>query len=427
MNKFKTPESLADFWQVPFDGDTERVVRFTFTTAKARLPTNGAMAPYGTTQAPTFSFAQAKGSTDGPNRDNCITVSFIPSVTFVSGQSGTQITIKGLKGTPTSDSDAMTLYADKNCGTPFTDLAGSNGATTKAFMPVSGTNKAHGEPEAVRNNFRPMGKMVFNSGGTAVVKTTPATDTRFALEDVDWHTRARSGTISALTKGGYNKDRTESTLTQVPDFPAKLTTPTGDVRAGNGKGKFSKADGTLTVAITPGYYLQAGELLSFSFKLQNPADVQDSQALTVSASGTYCDSTNTFCSGATDPKLEITDFPIVGKGKILETKKPYFETSKIFQASSDPDSLTTIFVTLATNVDLKKPDSTSDARLTITGLCGFQTGSNVLLYQNQKAGGLPLNNDYPTEAIRSKNDLPGLPNNDDKHVSRAFFCFGKCV
>jgi hypothetical protein len=79
--------------------------------------------------------------------------------------------------------------------------------------------------------------------------------------------------------------------------------------------------------------------------------------------------------------------------------------------------LTTILVTLATNVDLKKPDSTADARITISGLCGFQTGSNVLLYQNQKAGGMPMNDKYPIEAVRSKNDLPGLLADDSKHVS----------
>ncbi len=167
--KTKTAASLSEFWQVPFDGDTERVVWYQFTTTKQKLPTNGAAAPYGTIQTPTFSFAQAKGKTDGPSRDNCITVSLIPSVTFVSGTSGTQITIGGLKGTGTSDSDNMQLFANDKCTSSYNTLVGSNGAATKAFPPVKG-NAAHGTPEDVQNNFRPMGRMVFTkTDGTPVI------------------------------------------------------------------------------------------------------------------------------------------------------------------------------------------------------------------------------------------------------------------
>ena len=83
--------------------------------------------------------------------------------------------------------------------------------------------------------------------------------------------------------------------------------------------------------------------------------------------------------------------------------------STIYQASSDPDDLTTIFVTLRANMDLRKPDATSTAKVTISGLdkCGFETGTNVQLYQNQKAGGLPEDDSYPLEAVQTMNDLPG--------------------
>jgi hypothetical protein len=426
FDKAKTVASLANSWQVPFDGDTERVVGYQFTSTRQALPTATGAKPYGTLQAPTFSFAQAKGRTDGPARDNCITVSLIPSVTFVSGSSATQITIKGLKGSGTSDSDTLQLYQDDKCTSAFTNLVGANGQPIKSFQPIVGTDATRA-PEAIQHNYRPVGRMAFASAdGTHQLPTIKNFD------DADWHTRARVGTTSALTTGGYTAGvdrgvatKHASTLKAATGVIAsKISSPVGDLAAGNGAGKFVKADGTLTVAITPGYFLQAGELLVFSFKLQNPQDAQPSQPLVVSASGSYCDAQNLFCSGAADQKLDIQDVPIVDKGRLLESKLPYFATSKILQASSDPDSLTTIFVTLKTNVDLKRPDSNADSKITISGLCGFQTGSNVLLYQNQKAGGMPVNDEYPTEAVRSKNDLPGLAADDLKHVSlwKLVFC-----
>jgi hypothetical protein len=429
FDKSKTTASLANSWQVPFDGDTERVVGYQFTSTRQALPTAKGAQPYGTLQAPTFSFAQAKGRTNGPARDNCITVSLIPSVTFVSGTSATQITIKGLKGTGTSDSDAMQIYQDDKCTSAFRNLVGSNGDAIKSFQPVVGT-AATRAPEAIQHNYRPVGRMAFasTSAGTHLAPTTLAASTIQNFDDSDWHTRARVGTTSALTTGGYTAPAAvgatghASTLRAATGVIAsKISSPVGDLATGNRAGKFVKADGTLTVAITPGYFLQAGELLVFSFMLQNPPAAQPSQTLTVSATGSYCDATNQFCSGAADQKLDIQDVPVVGKGHLLESKAPYFATSKIFQASSDPDSLTTIFVTLKPNVELKRPDSTADSRITISGLCGFQTGSNVLLYQNQKAGGMPLNSDYPIEAVRSKNDLPALASDDNRHVSTIIF------
>jgi hypothetical protein len=428
FDKAKTTASLANSWQVPFDGDTERVVGYQFTSTRQALPTAKGAQPYGTLQAPTFSFAQAKGRTDGPARDNCITVSLIPSVTFVSGTSATQITIKGLKGTGTSDSDMLQIYEDDKCTSVFKNLVGSNGDAIKSFQPVVGT-AATRAPETIQHNFRPVGRMAFASADGAHQLPTIKN-----FDDADWHTRARVGTTSALTTGGYSAGvdrgvatKHASTLKAATGIIAsKISSPVGDLATGNGAGKFIKADGTLTVAVTPGYFLQAGELLVFSFKLQNPKEAQPSQALTVSATGSYCDATNLFCSGAADQKLDIQDVAVVGKGHLLESKAPYFATSKIFQASSDPDSLTTIFVTLKPNVELKRPDSTADSRITISGLCGFQTGSNVLLYQNQKAGGMPLNSDYPIEAVRSKNDLPGLADDDLKHVSFYKHVFYPC-
>ncbi len=73
-------------------------------------------------------------------------------------------------------------------------------------------------------------------------------------------------------------------------------------------------------------------------------------------------------------------------------------------------------MTLKPNVDLKRPGSSALSRVIITNLCGFVEGNNVYLYQNQKSGGLPLDNVYPIEAVRSKNDLPGLVADDSKHV-----------
>ena len=67
FDKSKTVDSLALSWQVPFDCDSERVVRYQFTTTRQALPTAKGAKPYGTVQVPTFLYAQAKGFTDGPS------------------------------------------------------------------------------------------------------------------------------------------------------------------------------------------------------------------------------------------------------------------------------------------------------------------------------------------------------------------------
>jgi len=237
-------------------------------------------------------------------------------------------------------------------------------------------------------------------------------------DDVDWHTRARTGTTTAVTTGNPNNNaETASAMAALtPLASGKLISPTGTLSSANGYGQFNKAAGTLAVGIAPGYFLQAGELLVFSFKVKNPDTVTPEKALTVSATGTYCDSDNGFCDGVGDRSLDIQKVPIVSKGKLFQGALPKFVTSTIYQASSDPGDLTTIFVTLRTNVNLKKADATSSAKITISGLCGFEA-SQVTLYQNQKAGGMHEDGDWPIEAVQTVADLPGLSSEDSSIIS----------
>jgi len=416
----QTDQDLSKFWQVPFDGDTERVVGYRFTTTKQMLPVMDGGDVAGTLKIPTFSLAQAKGKTTGMGSDNCITVSLVPTVSMMSGSSQTQITIEGLMGSGTSDSDTLQLYYDDSCGSVYSGLPGADTTPIKSFAPVAGTTLQGSPSSAQLHNYRPFGRAALNTAGTTVMRQVGEGTTTYKssdgwYDDVDWHTRARGGTTSAVTKGDPNQDTTSASTLEAAGgvIAGKLSSPVGDLTSGNGKAKFEKGAGKLTVNISPGFFLHAGELLLFSFKLQNGNAVQDSQALTVSASGTYCDSDNGFCDGVADKSLAIDKVPITDKGKLLETADPKFTTATIFQSSSDPDDLTTLFVTLATNVALKKPDATSDAKITIKGLCGFETGVDVTLYQNQKSGGMHDDGSWPTEAVRSVNDLPGLGSDDN--------------
>eukprot|EP00283_Hemiselmis_rufescens_P000758 CAMPEP_0173470394 /NCGR_PEP_ID=MMETSP1357-20121228/77851_1 /TAXON_ID=77926 /ORGANISM="Hemiselmis rufescens, Strain PCC563" /LENGTH=4076 /DNA_ID=CAMNT_0014438669 /DNA_START=54 /DNA_END=12284 /DNA_ORIENTATION=+ len=419
-------QDLSKFWQVPFDGDTERIVGYQFTTTTQMLPVAKGAKPAGTLQKPTFSYAQAKGKTTGMGSDNCITVSLIPSVTIMSGSAQSQITLEGLVGSGTSDTDTLELYSNSKCTSTYRTLAGSDGQPTKNFAPVAGT-AAHGTPDTdVLHNYRPFGRAMLQTDGLTYKRMNNQlggagsgqagiSGSDGYYDDVDWHTRARTGTTSAITTGNPNQDTTTASALQAAGgmISSKLSSPVGDLTTGNGRAKFEKDAGKLTVNLSPGYFLQAGELLVMSFKLQNGNAVQESQDLTVSASGTYCDSDNGFCDGVADKSLSIDKVPVTGKGKMLEAANPKFTTATIFQSSSDPDDLTTLFVTLATNVALKKPDTTSDAKITIKGLCGFETGTDVTLYQNQKSGGMHEDGGWPVEAVRSVNDLPGLSSDDN--------------
>jgi hypothetical protein len=80
------------------------------------------------------------------------------------------------------------------------------------------------------------------------------------FDGADWHTRARVGTTSALTQGGYTPGEGDnghlSTLQAAPALvAAKLASPVGVLASGSGKAKFSREEGTLTVAVTPGVYV----------------------------------------------------------------------------------------------------------------------------------------------------------------------------
>eukprot|EP00281_Chroomonas_sp_CCMP1168_P017251 CAMPEP_0206219836 /NCGR_PEP_ID=MMETSP0047_2-20121206/4528_1 /ASSEMBLY_ACC=CAM_ASM_000192 /TAXON_ID=195065 /ORGANISM="Chroomonas mesostigmatica_cf, Strain CCMP1168" /LENGTH=3848 /DNA_ID=CAMNT_0053642399 /DNA_START=64 /DNA_END=11610 /DNA_ORIENTATION=+ len=448
----KSQASLATFWQVPFDGDTERVVGFQFTTTDGMLPVNKYDQPAGALFAPGFSYAVAEGRTTGPNLDNCITVSLIPTVTMVSGSSATRITIQGLNGAVTSDNDNLPLFSNSGCSSAYSALAGSDGLPIRNFRPVAGGGV--GRPDALKQNYRPFGQanVATSTGATFVppdssltartsitsgvaVPAATAALTRPTMaatgydgwgyyDDADWHTWAKQGTISALTVNDpFNGATTASAMTGVTSVGgAKLSSPNGAMSVASGTAQWRRsvgdaAEGQLTVNLSPGYFVQKGELLVFSFLLKNAAAPTPNKELTVSATGTWCPSDNGFCDGVADRSLDIVRAPMRSRARVLETRLPSFRDAVIYQSSSDPNSLTTLFVTLRTNVDLNRRAPVDDAKISISGLCGFQTGTNVVLYQNQKSGGQPFDGSWPREAVRSRNDLPGLTADDSSIIS----------
>ncbi|EKX33066.1 hypothetical protein GUITHDRAFT_120760 [Guillardia theta CCMP2712] len=164
-------------------------------------------------------------------------------------------------------------------------------------------------------------------------------------------------------------------------MPARFRTSTTANTVGSAD---FKADGTLTFQLIPGHYIQAGEVLTFSFSLVTGANPQSSRDLKVSMSGQAC-LTNDFCTLPKSVAITVAPTSFDSSSRILEVVGKKLRVS-MFQSSSDPGSLTNLFVTLRPNFNVEV-----GSVISIQGLCGSQSNSAyVSLVSNRLNGGTPL-------------------------------------
>ncbi|EKX33061.1 hypothetical protein GUITHDRAFT_120756 [Guillardia theta CCMP2712] len=164
-------------------------------------------------------------------------------------------------------------------------------------------------------------------------------------------------------------------------MPARFRTSTTANTVGSAD---FKADGTLTFQLIPGHYIQAGEVLTFSFSLVTGANPQSSRDLKVSMSGQAC-LTNDFCTLPKSVAITVAPTSFDSSSRILEVVGKKLRVS-MFQSSSDPGSLTNLFVTLRPNFNVEV-----GSVISIQGLCGSQSNSAyVPLVSNRLNGGTPL-------------------------------------
>eukprot|EP00960_Hanusia_phi_P002221 63689-Hanusia_phi.AAC.1 len=134
-----------------------------------------------------------------------------------------------------------------------------------------------------------------------------------------------------------------------------------------GQATFDTA-GTLAIQLIPGFYIQAEEVLTFSFKLKTGTSVQQSRRMTVEMYGAYCQRFD-FCKKANDAPLLIPTTTFNPCSKILEVVGNKARM-QIFQSTSDPGVSTNVFVTLRPNFQVE-----AGSVITIQGLCGIDTTS----------------------------------------------------
>ena len=242
----------------------------TFSTRTAWLPTKPGLGAVGTFAKPTIVHAAAGYSSTGTGSANCVTVTLITSVTMgsPSASSSTKVTLTGLTGFSSYDSDVFPLFLDKT-----TCLA--------------------------------------NSAATA---TLP---------------------------GGFERTA-----------------------------KFAKEAGKLTMALSAGHYLVAGQVATFSFRIRNGAAPSEAN-IQVEVDGVYCTKAGLCASGDTfsaSSDVEV-DFQTTRRSentrRSIVTTGPSFDIRKAHQSTADPGQTATMTVTLKPNRTQRQGD-----KITLKGLCG---------------------------------------------------------
>jgi hypothetical protein len=116
--------------------------------------------------------------------------------------------------------------------------------------------------------------------------------------------------------------------------------------------KYDQAKGTLEFQLDAGQYIQAGELMSFTFALQNPDKVQDNQVFYISGEVFYCDGIGGLCPISSAKQLSIPKTPFAATSKdpkTLKTEPNTFVLKDLGQATLSPDKDNLLFVTLMPN------------------------------------------------------------------------------
>lgn len=138
---------------------------------------------------------------------------------------------------------------------------------------------------------------------------------------------------------------------------------------------WKKETGELKVRVGAGRYIQAGELLRFTFALENPDEIRGNSALYVEASGPSCLHQGGLCLSDS-----IVDRPVMiprtlltnasTDTQTLRAEANTFHTRRVGQAHTDPERSNTLYITLMSNKDIKCSDSSCQkrAKLTLSGL-----------------------------------------------------------
>jgi len=273
-----------------------------FETTNDWVPTQH-VGPVGTSAKPGFAWLAAAGDATGKGATTCITVTMIPSVamTSPSGASMTDITISGLTGSDTADTSSLAIFAGGSCSkSPSLSDVHDNSNSIRAAV---------------------------NRAGAAV------------------------GQVAAGGIGGTNGG---IALTD------QIVSPGGKPW----QGRWDKADGTLEIRIGAGFSIEAGEVVTFSFQLENSQTAQASREIFAAAKGFYC--TSNLCTTATDATLSVDPTKFSSISSVLDIREPAFEVARIHQSTSTPGATATITVSLQPNTAI----AGTGAEVTLSGLCG---------------------------------------------------------
>ncbi|EKX52871.1 hypothetical protein GUITHDRAFT_101325 [Guillardia theta CCMP2712] len=178
-----------------------------------------------------------------------------------------------------------------------------------------------------------------------------------------------------------NKCQCEGSSTAQELIPKRFRSSTSTKSVGQAD---FNADGALTLQLIPGHYIQAGEFVTFSFSLNTGGNQQTTRDLKVSLSGQRCLG-NDFCTSSSSMTVTIPPKKFDSSSKILEVVGNRLRAS-MFQSSSDPGSMTNMFVTLRPNFNVEV-----GSVISFQGVCGTQTNTPyVTLMSNRLNGGTSL-------------------------------------
>jgi hypothetical protein len=141
------------------------------------------------------------------------------------------------------------------------------------------------------------------------------------------------------------------------------------------RGKWDKSEGSLIVRIGAGFFISAGEAITFSFQLINGATAQSAKQIYAAASGFYC--VSNLCDSNGHRELSISAQAFDVRSSVQEIREPTFEVARIGQSSASPGGIATVSVSLQANVEVTGKTSGTNAVLTLTGLCGTTQNTDV--------------------------------------------------
>ena len=140
------------------------------------------------------------------------------------------------------------------------------------------------------------------------------------------------------------------------------------------RANWDKSEGSLIVRIGTGFYISAGEAVTFSFQLTNGPVAQSAKPIYASASGYYCLSNLCGINGDKELLIEAQQFDVMSS--VLEIKEPTFEVARIGQSAASPGGTATVTVSLQANADVAGVAGTA-GEITLSGLCGTTQNTDV--------------------------------------------------